>query len=293
MPSTNSVSVSAPSAVWGSSQSEPLDLDKREVQKQWDNNPCGADTVQGYARESLEYYRAVRDYRYRQYAPWMDEVINFSQWQGKDLLEIGVGMGSDHFRFAKAGNRMTALDLSREHLRQTERHLSLEGLTTTAHYGDAEIMPFPDASFDVVYTFGVIHHTPNTEVAVNEIHRVLRPGGTAIVGLYHRDSWFFWVSTLLAQGVLKFGLIRKGWRKLLSEIEYRSKDNTAQPLVKVYSRKQSRDLFSDFSQVHLQTAHLEASHLSRFQLLVRGVSRAELERRFGRYGWYVVVKAVK
>ena len=76
---------------------------------------------------------------------------------------------------------MTALDLSREHLKHTSRHLTLEGLSTAPVYGDAERMPFPDNSFDLVYSFGVLHHTPGTQKAIAEVLRVLRPGGTALI----------------------------------------------------------------------------------------------------------------
>lgn len=270
-----------------------MDADKLEVQKQWDQDPCGASTVRDREPGTLEFYRAIRDHRYLEYAPWMNDVMGFADWRGKDVLEIGVGLGSDHFRFAQAGASMTAIDLSQEHLRQTKRHLQLERLSTNTHYGDAEKMPFSQASFDAVYSFGVLHHTPNTEAAIAEVHRVLRPGGTAIVGLYHRHSWFFWVTILLVHGVLKAGLIRKGWRTLLSEIEYRSSDNGARPLVKLYSRQQTRALFANFSRVHLQTVHVEAGHLHRFGFPLRRIPRAILERYCSCFGWYVIVKAVK
>jgi ubiquinone/menaquinone biosynthesis C-methylase UbiE len=239
-----------------------LDSEKLEIQKQWDKDPCGATTATDKIPGTLEFYRAVRNYRYNIYAPWFDRVIEFFKWQDNDILKIGVGLGSDHFRFAQGGNRLTALDLSQEHLRQTTRHLQLEGLTTTPIYGDAERMPFNDESFDLVYAFGVLHHTPNTEAVVAEIYRVLRPGGLALIGLYHRDSWFFWCQTLLANGLINRGLWQKGWRRLLSEIEYRSELNSALPLVKVYSRTQVRQLFSEFSNIDVTTCHVEASHFS-------------------------------
>lgn len=154
-----------------------LNPDKLEIQRQWDNDPCGANTVNNISRETLEYYRVIRRYRYEVYAPWMPDTMDLSGWHHKDILEIGVGLGSDHYMLAAGGNRMTALDLSREHLRQTKRHLNLEGLDTKAVYGDAENMPFENGSFDVVYSFGVLHHTPDTAAAFREVERVLRPGG--------------------------------------------------------------------------------------------------------------------
>ncbi|MBD2015737.1 class I SAM-dependent methyltransferase [Microcoleus sp. FACHB-53] len=265
-----------------------LNAHKLEIQKQWDKDPCGASTATDKIPETLEFYQAVREHRYKVYAPWFDSVVHFEEWRDKDILEIGVGLGSDHFRFAQGGNRMTALDLSQEHLRQTTRHLKLEGLSTTPIYGDAEQMPFEDESFDLVYAFGVLHHTPNTEAAIREIYRVLRPEGTAIIGLYHRYSYFMlWV--LIWKGLILGGLWRKGWRQLLSEIEYRRDLDSAMPLVKVYSRRQAKTLFSQFSRVEVTRCHVS---LGRFQDL-SPVPRSVIERILGWCGWYLMIKADK
>lgn len=266
-----------------------LEQDKLEIQKQWDTDPCGAVTVQDKEPETLEFYRAIRKHRYEEYAPWFDEIVGFDQYRDRDILEIGVGLGSDHYRFAVNGNRMTALDLSREHLRHTSKHIQLEGLNTTAVYGDAEQMPFEDNNFDVVYSFGVLHHTPDTEKSIAEVRRVLKPGGVAIIGLYHRDSYFYWLSTLLIRGILKAGLFKKGYRKLMSEIEYRTETDSAMPIVKVYSRSQTRRLFSDFSSVELKICHI---HPGSFQQN-RGWLRTILEKYLGWFGWYVIAFARK
>lgn len=265
-----------------------LNADKLEIQKQWDKDPCGASTATEQTPGTLDFYRAVRDYRYNVYAPWFDQVVCFEKWQDKDILEIGVGLGSDHFRFARGGNRMTALDLSQEHLRQTQRHLELEGLITTPVYGDAEKIPFADESFDVVYAFGVLHHTPDTEAAIAEINRVLRPGGVALISLYHRYSCFL-LWAIIRNGLILGGLWRKGWRRLLSEIEYRSDLDSAVPLVKVYSRRQAKRLFSQFSQQEMTTCHIGFGRLQSLS----PVSRSLIERLFGWLGWYLVIRAYK
>lgn len=266
-----------------------MDQDKIEIQKQWDNDPCGAVTVQDQQPETLEYYRAIRYHRYNEYGPWFDRVMGFDAWRDKDVLEVGVGLGSDHYRFAVNGNRMTALDLSQEHLRHAVKHLALEGLATKTNLGDAENMPFADGMFDVVYSFGVLHHTPDTEKAIAEVSRVLRPGGIAIVGLYHRDSYFYWLSTLLIGGVLKGGLFRKSYRRLMSEIEYRVDADSAMPIVKVYSRFGVRKLFRAFASVDLKVCHVQPGLFQNSPKWVRPL----LEKYFGWLGWYVVAFARK
>jgi SAM-dependent methyltransferase len=268
--------------------------DKLEARKQWDTDPCGAVTAAPVAPESPEWYESVRTHRYDVYAPWLPGVIDAARWRGADVLEIGVGLGSDHLSLARAGARMHALDLSAEHLRHTERHLAFHGLRTEARLGDAERNPWPADSFDLVYSFGVLHHTPGTAAAIEEVRRVLRPGGTALIGLYHRDSWFYWLWTMLYRGVVRLGLVRKGRRRLLSEIEYRSGGNDAMPLVKVYSRGQVRRLFAGFDTVVVSACGAEASHFPPpLGQLLALMPRGALERTLGFGGWYLIVRATK
>jgi len=268
--------------------------DKVEARKQWDTDPCGAVTAAPVTPESPQWYESVRRHRYEVYAPWLPAVIAAPRWRGADALEIGVGLGSDHLSLAEAGAHMHALDLSAEHLRHTQRHLGYHGLRTEAQLGDAERNPWPDNSFDLVYSFGVLHHTPGTDVAMREVLRVLRPGGTAVIGLYHRDSWFYWLWTMLFRGLVRTQLLRKGRRRLLSEIEYRSSDNDALPLVKVYSRAQARRLFAGFATVRISAHCVDAGHFPPpFGWLLRRVPQPTLERwlRFG--GWYLIIEATK
>jgi SAM-dependent methyltransferase len=267
--------------------------DKDETRKQWDTDPCGAVTAGTAPSESAAWYGSVRRHRYEDYAPWMPAVMRYGEWRDRDVLEIGTGLGSDHASFALGGARMSALDLSVEHLRHTQQHLAFLGCKTRAILGDAERSPLRSESFDLVYSFGVLHHTPGIERAINEAHRVLRPGGTALIAVYHRNSWFFWISTVLVNGTLKLGLLRKGWRRLLSEIEYRSAGNDALPLVRVYSRAQVRRLFRQFAALEVQTRGVDWSHFWLPGLLLRPIRRGWLERWLGRGGWYVVVRARK
>ncbi len=237
---------------------------------------------------SLSFYRKVRDHRYNIYAPWLGQILESEAVNHHRILEIGVGLGSDHYRFAAAGNSMVAIDLSREHLRQTTRHLELEGLCTRPVYGDAEKIAFLDATFDMVYAFGAIHHTPSPESAVEEIHRVLKPGGVALVSLYHVHSLNF-LGFLIRHGLLRQRLLKKGWSDFLSEIEYRRDVNSAAPLVKLFSRHQARKLFGAFFNVEVSTHHAEFPSLHKKW----PKSRAALERVAGAFGWYVVVRAQK
>jgi ubiquinone/menaquinone biosynthesis C-methylase UbiE len=234
----------------------------------------------------LSFYREVRDHRYNTYAPWLRPIIESEVRTHRRILEIGVGLGSDHYSFAAAGNSMVAIDLSREHLRQTARHLALEGLSTKSVYGDAESTAFLNASFDMVYAFGAIHHTPSPESAVNEMHRILKPGGVALVALYHFHSINL-LGFLVRHGLLRGRLFKKSWSEFLSEIEYRKDVSSAAPLVKLFSRRGARKLFGGFRNVEISTHHVECPPLHRRW----PNSRVAFERFGSAFGWYILVRA--
>jgi len=273
------------------SDSTHLDT-KQETQKQWDADPCGATTAGELETGSREFFEKIEAERYGPYAPWLPEAMAFDSAGGLRVLEIGPGLGTDHARFARAGARLFCLDLTRRHLALTLRRFGIDGLQTRATWGDAETLPFQDASFDLVYSFGVLHHTPDTAGALRETHRVLKPGGRAIITLYHRHSLFYWWHTILFRGVIQAGL-RRGYRQLLSEIEYRSPESKAVPLVKVFSRSECRTLFSSFSRVCLRTDHIDVNHAIPFVPSSSPRVRRLLERIGRRWGWYVTVFAGK
>lgn len=275
-----------------------MDELKIEAQKQWNRDPCGASTAGGLKEGSLEFFEAVKQYRYSDYAPWMASVIGCDRFCGKKVLEIGPGLGTDLLQFASQGAQTYAVDLSRKHLELTQQNLGMRGYKVPCFLGDAEGLPFRTGIFDCVYAFGVFHHTPNVELAINEVYRVLRRGGRAIVALYHRDSAFYWVNTILFRGLWRMDLCKKGYRHLMSEIEQRSENSNALPLVRVYSRRQARKLFRSFRRTEIQTCHLEYSHFGPAGVAMRTLpfswQRREWIEGLARYcGWFVMVEAEK
>jgi ubiquinone/menaquinone biosynthesis C-methylase UbiE len=266
---------------------------KSEAQRQWNADPCGAVTAGDAVLGSREFFDRVEEERYGRYAPWMKSAIPFALQRGKRVLEIGPGLGTDHIQFARAGAELYAVDLTHGHLELTLQRFLLEGQVTRLIRGDAEVLPFSDDSFDMVYSFGVLHHTPGTEQAINEVHRVLRPEGIAVIAMYHKHSAFYWIHTILIRGFLLGGLFSRGYGRLLSEIEYRSDPSTAIPLVKVYSRRQCRELFKGFRQIRSRTDHFELAHVIPFLPHWRGRLRRIAEQLGRRWGWYITVFAEK
>jgi ubiquinone/menaquinone biosynthesis C-methylase UbiE len=267
--------------------------DKLEAQKQWNADPCGASTAPEYERGSLAFFQKVEAERYDVYAPWLRRAIGFDAHRGQAVLEIGPGLGSDHAQFARAGAEMYALDLTTTHLELTRRRFKLEGLMTRLVRGDAEVLPFPDQSFDVVYSFGVLHHVAGTERAVEEIRRVLRPGGLAIVGLYHKHSAFYWICTMLLRGLLMGELRRNGYRRLLADVEQHSETSDAVPLVKVLTRGDCRRLFASFARTSIRTDQIDYAHFWPSLPPATGRPRRLLEALAHHWGWYLTVFAWK
>jgi ubiquinone/menaquinone biosynthesis C-methylase UbiE len=143
--------------------------------------------------------------------PYILRFADFSTWSGRDVLEIGVGLGADHQRFAEAGATLHGIALTPRAVEHTQRRLRAFDLSSSLAVGDGEHLAFPDGGFDLVYSWGVIHHSPDTAAAAREIHRVLKPGGTAKVMIFHTWSmvgFMLWV---------RYALLRaKPWRTLRS-----------------------------------------------------------------------------
>ena len=115
------------------------------------------------------------------------------------LIEIGCGIGTDLLRFARAGARVTGVDLAERSIELARANFSLHGLPDVAdlRVADGEALPFHDESFDVVYAHGVIQYTANPARMIAEGRRVLKPGGTAIFMVYNRHSWLNALSILM------------------------------------------------------------------------------------------------
>lgn len=160
---------------------------KEQVRSFWSRTPCGswdASAPEG----TREYYDQIEARRY-QLEPFIHRYADFASAQGRKVLEIGVGVGTDHVQFARAGAELHGVDLTERSIELVQRRLQNEGLSSELHVGDAERLPFADESFDVVYSWGVLHHTPDTPRAFTEAIRVLRPGGRLCAMVYARHAW--------------------------------------------------------------------------------------------------------
>ena len=266
---------------------ETGDAYKDQVQEQWDNDPAGSHYVKDARQHTLEWFKEVEAYRYGTYAPWMFETMEFGQHAGKQLLEIGGGIGTDHAQFASHGAITTDLDLSAGHLALAKENFERRGLTGRFVHHDAETLPFPDNSFDVVYSNGVIHHTPNTASVVREIYRVLKPGGKVVVMVYAENSLHYWRNLVWAIGIKEGALWRQSIGDIMSRSVERSDNAAARPLVKVYTPQRLRNLFSAFTDISIVQRQMVAEEKPRL------LARVPLPRLGEMMGWNLIIKARK
>ena len=158
---------------------------KQRVRAHWEQEVCGS--RYGEAAERRAYFAEIERVRYEQ-DDMLRDFAQFETARGKKVLEVGVGAGTDLLQWARAGADVSGIDLTDAAVAMATEHLALEGFKANIARGDAERLTFPDNTFDIFYSWGVLHHTPNTAQTIAEAHRVLKPGGTLKVMLYHWPS---------------------------------------------------------------------------------------------------------
>jgi ubiquinone/menaquinone biosynthesis C-methylase UbiE len=289
---------------------------KERVRAFWQANPCGlkfADAAPG----TRHFYELVEAHRYTK--EWHIPIAaDFAGARGLKVLEIGCGLGTDGAQFAEAGADYTGVDLTEAAVELACRRFELFGLAGKFQTADAENLAFADESFDLVYSHGVLHHTPETGKAIQEIHRVLRPRGRAVVMLYHRDSYNYRVNisllrragAQLLRSEMGIKLVNKITREPMESLREHARllktekesylkpeeflsqntDGAGNPLARVYSRDEARQLFKDFSEVTLKTYFLN----KRWLPIIGSFLPRSLESRLAsRWGWHLWIYATK
>ena len=215
-----------------------------EVRRFWEREACGTspEIVGGRPSLSQEWFAQIEEHRYRA-EPYIHSVAQFTRHRGKSILEIGVGAGSDHLQWARAGCDCHGVDLTDTGIETTRSHLALHGFRSDLRRANAETLPFPDAVFDIVWSWGVIHHADHPERIVAEINRVLKPGGMFLGMMYRR-----WCGTLLRLWVRRALLAGRPWRSLrdVTWHHFESKGT------KAYTHSELRALFAGFSTVEIK-----------------------------------------
>lgn len=176
--------------------------------------------------------------------PLLSKLIDFSLIKNKDVLDIAVGSGLHLVTFAKAGARVTGIDLTPFAVSQANRNLELRHLQGRVLQMDAQCMKFPENSFNFINAWGCLMHMPDTEKAVKEIYRVLKPGGQVLAYMYNKSSWPFWFNIFFLRGILLGGLIRyKGNIDKLTSRYSDGSHNKGNILTKFITPKKAKEIF--------------------------------------------------
>jgi ubiquinone/menaquinone biosynthesis C-methylase UbiE len=272
---------------------------KREIRKFWGNRPCGV-ISSPHPVHSAAFFEETRGKRYKFHTdldkPFMQEAIGFSKYTGKKVLEIGCGIGIDALEWKLAGNTYVGLDYNFPSVQITRGRFEDAGCDGEFTNGDAENLPFPDKSFDIIYSFGVLHHTPGTEKAINEVHRCLRPGGKAIIMLYYKWSAMVFGDIILGRGLYQGNIWKvRSLGELISKYtEWDSQtESSVNPLTKVYSKRQAKKMFRQFGNVEMELHYLWRGHFGPLRRLLPLVPNSVLQNLHRRLGWNLIIKAEK
>jgi ubiquinone/menaquinone biosynthesis C-methylase UbiE len=165
---------------------------KDEVKAFWNRESCDANQAQS-EKFSREYFEQIEQWRYWD-QPFIHAFAQFTRYHGKRVLEVGFGAGTDFIQWLRAGARVSGIDLTEEALANVRHRIQVYDLPQpeSLQVADAENLPFPSNTFDLGYSWGVLHHTPNTEKALAELVRVVRPGGEIKIMLYNRHGLYAW-----------------------------------------------------------------------------------------------------
>lgn len=191
---------------------------KKQVEEYWDNETCGS-WVSDKEKYTKEYFEEIEKDRY-EVQPELPVFAEFDKFKDKNMLEVGVGAGTDFLQWVRGGAIAHGIDLTQQAIDHVKHRLNLYGLKAKEFkVADCESLPYDDNYFDLVYSWGVIHHTPDTPKALKEIIRVLKPDGKAKVMIYHRHSvltYMFWIKHALLKGKLNKSLADVLWEHMES-----------------------------------------------------------------------------
>jgi ubiquinone/menaquinone biosynthesis C-methylase UbiE len=277
----------------------------------WNANPCQSNLSQ--QAERRRYFEEISQKRFQGREWHVPIVANFDSFHGKDVLEIGCGVGTDGIEFARNGANYIGIDLTPNAVELTRERFLTFGVPGRFAVANAEEgLPLPDASIDHVYSFGVIHHSPTAEKIVGQIYRVLRKGGTFTVMLYNRSSINYYVEIMFLRRLFKWCLLptfmprliatatgfdrrkleghrdRLLKKKKLTKEEWISMntDGPLCPLAKVYDYDEAAALFRAFENVRQEVWEFNVDHWSFIGKAMPDTMVKWLGRR---WGWHRII----
>ena len=218
-------------------------IEKQNVKNYWeDKTPQTWYSNKDLTQSPVSWFNELSYKRYNVFYEYLLDVAEFNYHSGKKVLEIGTGIGTDLVSYAKNGSIVYGVDLTENAIEMTKKHLQAFNLKAeNLLVADAENLPFEDNQFDLVYCFGVLHHTPNTDKGIQEAIRVLKPGGKFIIMLYSR-GWKHYFKRLFIFGLLKGYLFKYGYDKTVNKTTEVQGDS---PLTYVLTKKVIKQIFQN------------------------------------------------
>lgn len=283
-----------------------------DVQQFWNGKPCDSENSQ-LSPASRSFYEEIEIDRYA-YQGHILAILNKLNWKGKKVLEIGTGVGTDARLLISHGAEYHGINVDEGSCKLTRKALELFGVPGTLEAMSATAMRFPSATFDIVYTFGVLHHIPDVDKAISEIHRVLRPGGKLLFMVYNRSSLNYqieirylrrWALKLLLvpKMIALFSLLGFPREKLMRHVELfksfgnmsegewlsRNTDGPDNPYSLVYGREESENLLGGrFRVISNEVYYFDPRHWGPLGRLLPKFLVQYLGRH---WGWHRVVLA--
>lgn len=264
---------------------------KTAVRDYWDAESCGERYAVG---EDCQFYDSHSRERYR-LEPWIRLFARFEEGAGRRVLEVGVGMGADYLEWLRHGATAVGVDFTPRAAAHTARRCAMTGHLARIAVTDGEQLPFADQTFDLYYSWGVAHHSPDTAAVFAEAARVLKPGGIARLAIYHYPSWGA-LAIWLRQAAMKGRPFQSASKVVANHLE--------SPGTKLYTLKGARELCAPFRRVRLLRAQLgladlltmtpSAKYADPISRLIWKLYPRWLVRRCGnRWGMYLLIECEK
>ncbi|MFC1862201.1 methyltransferase domain-containing protein [Chloroflexota bacterium] len=259
---------------------------KEQVRDYWNKESCGAG-IAASTKFSRQYFEEIEQNRYIM-EPEIFSFAQFTRFRGKKILEIGIGAGTDFIQWVRAGAKAYGIDLTEEAVEHAKKRLDIYGLKAEdLRVADAENLPYSDNTFDLVYSWGVIHHTPDTIRALEEILRVARIGGAIKLMVYNR-----WSLTTLYM-YLYFGLLRGRPFRSIAWILYHHQESIG---TRAFTIREVRNMLSKYP-VHVRDIRARVTKYDLLwdkpPLLRLGAYLLACLFGFDRVGWFITIELEK
>ncbi len=259
---------------------------KEEVHNFWNKQSCGTQ-FSDKEKYSKEFFEEIELDRYTK-EPEILSFADFKSGKDKKVLEVGVGAATDFLQWAKNGAELYGIDLTPEAVSHAEHRLQLYNLAAKEiRVSDAENLPFQDNFFDIVYSWGVIHHSPDTPKALSEIIRVLKPSGKAKLMVYNRKSvlaYVFWI---------KHAGLKLKWNQSVADVLWNKMESFG---TKGYTIEEAQELLKgkNVKDVEIKTVITYYDKLKRFNKFMQLFSSILLMlMNKKKAGWFLTIEFTK